>query len=102
MSLLERFSLEEVGALRQGISPVNPIMRGENMRIVYLFDITFEYKDEFKKHFGDGTFVHGFYSKSADPKNIRAVANRYMKRHYIPARIVRVGEPQMKLQVKIR
>ena len=72
------------------------------MKIVYLFDITFEYKDEFKKHFGDGTFVHGFYSKSADPKNIRAVANRYMKRHYIPARIVRVGEPQMKLQVKIR
>lgn len=69
------------------------------MKIVYLFDITFEYKDEFKKH---GTFVHGFYSKSADPKNIRAVANRYMKRHHIPARIVSVGEPQMKLQIRCR
>ena len=72
------------------------------MRIVYLFDIVFEYEDRVKKYFGEGTFVHGFYSKSANPKNIRAVANRYMKRHFIPARIVSVGEPQMKLQVRCR
>lgn len=72
------------------------------MRIVYLFDITFEYKDEYKEFFGKNPFEHGFYSKSADVKNIRAVANRYMKKHHIPARIVSVGEPQMKLQVRCR
>ena len=72
------------------------------MRIVYLFDIVFEYEDRVKKYFGEETFIHGFYSKSADPKNIKAVANRYMKKHYIPARIVSVGEPQMKLQVRCR
>lgn len=72
------------------------------MRIVYLFDITFEYRDEFKEHFGDGTFIHGFYSKSDDLKNIRTVANRYMKKHHIPARIVSVGDPQMKLQIRCR
>ena len=34
VSLIERFSLEEVGALRQGISPIetiNPVTKGDRM-----------------------------------------------------------------------
>ena len=72
------------------------------MKIVYLFDITFEYEDEFKEFFGKGTFIHGFYSRSDDMRNIKTVARRYMKKHHIPARIVSVGEPQMKLQIRCR
>ena len=66
------------------------------MKMVYVFWITFEYDRVFK-----GTFVHGFESKSSDKKNIEKVAKRYLKKHYIPARIVNIDDPKLELLVKV-
>ena len=72
------------------------------MRIVYLFKITFVYDESLGGGYGGKRFEHSFYSKSPNVKNIRAVANGYMKRHFIPARIVSIGESEMKLQIRCR
>lgn len=65
------------------------------MELTYLYWITFKYTKSF-----EGTFEHGFYSKSADPRYVTRTANNYMKKHHIPAEIIEVKDPEMKLLIK--
>lgn len=65
------------------------------MKLTYLYWITFKYTK-----FSDDTFVHGFYSKSKDPKYVKRTANNYMKKHHIAAEIIEVKDPEMKLLIK--
>ena len=65
------------------------------MEIKYLYWVTFKYTKCF-----DGTFEHGFYSKSANPKYVTRTANNYVKEHHIPAEIVEIKKPELRLVIK--
>lgn len=67
------------------------------MKLQYLFWVTCEYEKEYQDFFGSEEWEHGFYSKSNNPENIKRTAKRYFKKHHIPAVILRISEPEMKL-----